>query len=78
MNSQRPKKPASKNKQLSAYGRYSSLALQIVIVVIAFAWSGMKLDEWMSTEIPVWTVSMTGVGIVGALFYLYKSVTKDT
>jgi putative effector of murein hydrolase LrgA (UPF0299 family) len=48
-----------------------------VIVVIAFAWLGTKLDEWMSTEIPGWTVGMTCIGIVGALFYLYKSVTKE-
>jgi len=46
-------------------------------VVIVFAWFGMKLDEWMETEIPGWTISMTGIGIVGALYYLYKSVTKS-
>ena len=77
MSNQNPKKPTSKNKALNAYGRYSSLAIQIVIVVIVFAWFGMKLDEWMETEIPGWTISMTGIGIVGALYYLYKSVTKS-
>jgi hypothetical protein len=76
LSNQSPKKAESKKKALNAYGRYSSLAIQIVIVVIVFAWLGMKLDEVMEAETPGWTAGLTGVGIISALYYLYVSVTK--
>ena len=67
-NSQKPK------QQLSAYGRYSGIAFQTVIIVILGGVAGNQLDKYFETEKPWWTLGLSFFTIILSLYLLIKKV----
>jgi len=65
-----------KNNQLRNAGQYSSIAIQLIVTVVAFVYGGMMLDKWMENDTPYWTVSLTVVGIFAALYGLFIAVKR--
>ena len=67
MKPQKPKNP------LFDYARYSSMALQMLVIIAGGIFGGYKLDEYLKFKLPLFTVlfSMLSVGL--AVWY----VTKD-
>lgn len=59
MNNSDPRKP------ISDYARYSSLAIQMGVIIAAFVFGGQWLDGYYDTNTPWFTafLSLAGVGI---------------
>ena len=65
-----------KSEQLSAYAKYSGLAIQMGLTIGFFAWLGTYLDEKYHTEKPLFTIGFSLFGIFASLYVVLKGLTK--
>ncbi len=76
-NLQNRKKTNKKPKQnLNFYAKYSSLAFQMIIIMLAGVFGGMKLDKLISLEFPVFTIVLTILSVFAALYFAIKDLLK--
>jgi hypothetical protein len=69
----------NKNKPgdyLNAYARYSSLAFQMLFIILAGVFGGIKLDEWLQWKFPVFTVILSLLAVVLSIYYAVKDFLK--
>ena len=67
------KKP---QKQLNSYVRYSSLAFQMLAIILVGVFGGMKLDQIISWDFPVFTVVLSILAVFGSVFFAVKDLLK--
>jgi F0F1-type ATP synthase assembly protein I len=65
-----------KEKKSSTYIRFSSMGLQMGVIIGFFAWLGTYLDKKQANDTPVWTIVLSLFGITGALYLVIKEVSK--
>jgi F0F1-type ATP synthase assembly protein I len=71
------KKPKKKIVQgLSNYAKYSSLAVQMIVIILIGVFGGIKLDKWLKLEFPVFTVILSLAGTGLAVYYGIKDLIK--
>jgi ATP synthase protein I len=63
-------------KNLSNYAHYSNLGFQMLIIILAGVFGGMKLDKWLKTDFPVFTVVLSFSSVIFALYYSVKDLIK--
>ncbi|HPE55683.1 MAG TPA: AtpZ/AtpI family protein [Bacteroidales bacterium] len=63
----------NKKKQLNNYARYSSIAFQMLAIILLGVFGGVKLDEWIDTGFPIFTVLLS---IISVFLSIYQ-VTRD-
>lgn len=61
----------SKNR-LNDYAKYSSLAIQMMVIIIAGTLGGLKLDQYLSLKFPIFTLILSLVSVFGALYVALK------
>ncbi|HEX5111320.1 MAG TPA: AtpZ/AtpI family protein [Saprospiraceae bacterium] len=65
-------KPSSSNKYL----KYSGLAFQMFVLLGVGAWLGQKVDQWLNTSDPYFTILFI-LAFTGAFFYrLIKELNR--
>jgi F0F1-type ATP synthase assembly protein I len=64
-----------KKRQLNAYARYSSIALQMLVIILIGVFGGFKIDHWLHTQ-PVFTIILSIVSVVLAIYYVTKDLLK--
>jgi len=69
------KKDRRKN-QLNNYAKYSSIALQMLVIILAGVWGGVKLDEWLKLSFPVFTVILSFLSVAAAIYTVIKDLLK--
>ncbi len=59
------KEPRKPSDTLNSFAKYSSIAVQMVVVICIFSFAGFKCDKWIGWRFPLFTVilSLSGVGI---------------
>lgn len=72
------KKNQNKNNRnpLRFYAAYSSLGIQMVVIILAGAFGGRELDKVVSWEFPVFTVGLTILCVVAAVIYGTRELFK--
>ncbi|GAA4503335.1 hypothetical protein GCM10023172_27990 [Hymenobacter ginsengisoli] len=60
----------------SALGKYSGIAVQMFAIIGLSTWAGIWLDKHFQTHTPWYTISLTLLGIFGALYQVIRSVTQ--
>lgn len=73
--SQESKTDKSK-KYLRDYARYSNLAFRLIAVVLVGFFGGMKLDQWLKLEFPVFTLVLAFGALILSLYLLIKDLLK--
>ncbi len=64
----------NKNKQ-SGYMKYSTLAIQLVAVIVGLTFLGRFIDQKLeNTNFPLFTVILALFSVFAALYYLIKSI----
>ncbi len=63
-------------KSLSNYGKYSSLAFQMIAIILIGVIGGIKLDYWLKLKFPVFTVILSLAGTVLAIYYGIKDFLR--
>ena len=69
------KKPSLKRKA-NKYVKFSSLGIQMGLIIYAFTWGGMFLDEHYEMSTPWFTVALSLSGVVGSLTLVIREVIK--
>jgi len=58
-----------KENPLKFYAKYSALALQMGVIIVAGAFGGKELDRHTAWKFPVFTLVLTILGVVVAVLY---------
>lgn len=69
-------KPEKNKKYLHDYARYSTLAFKLIVIVLIGFFGGMKLDQWLKFELPVFTLVLAVAGLFLSLYLLLKDLLK--
>ena len=70
------KQKKNKKDQLRFYAIYSSLAIQMAVIVLAGAFGGWELDKWLQWRFPVFTLVFTLSAIVLSILYGIREFIK--
>jgi F0F1-type ATP synthase assembly protein I len=72
-----PKNPSSKDSKtpLSNYATYSSLAFQMLAIILIGVFGGLKLDDWIGTR-PIFTITLTVLAVIFSIYYAIKDFIK--
>ena len=69
----------TKNDQdspFSSYAKYSGLAFQMGAVIAITVWGGVKLDEMVKNETPIFTIILSLFGVFTAIYIAIKDFIK--
>lgn len=61
----------------SSYGRYGAMGIQMVVLIVAFAYGGHWLDGRLELHTPWFTLLGSLIGIAGALWTLFKETRRN-
>jgi uncharacterized protein (DUF983 family) len=61
-------KKNKKDSPLKFYAKYSTLAFQMIIIIVGGAFGGKALDHKLEWGFPVWTVVLTILAVFIALY----------
>ena len=64
----------SKDNPLKFYAKYSSLALQMGVIIVAGAFGGKELDKYVKWDFPVFTIVFTILSVIGAVLYGIREI----
>ncbi len=63
-------------KPLNNYARYSSIALQMAVIIMAGVFGGIKLDSWLKLKFPAFTLSLSLLSVGLAIYTVIKDLLK--
>jgi hypothetical protein len=64
-----------KNK-FNNYVKYSNLAFQMMIIIVAGTFGGFKLDAYLNWDFPVFTLILSLGSVVVAIYLAVKDLIK--
>ncbi|MEI8203921.1 MAG: AtpZ/AtpI family protein [Bacteroidota bacterium] len=65
-----------KFNSLKGYARYSSIALQMGVIIFAGTFGGLTLDAYLKWKIPVFTVVFSLTSVAVAIYIVIKDLLK--
>ncbi len=72
-----PEKKENKGRAgLDAYSRYSTIAIQMVVIILITSLGGVKLDKLAGTE-PILTVVLSLLGVAAAMWLVIKEALRN-
>jgi len=61
---------------LKFYAKYSSLALQMGVIIVAGAFGGRELDKLVEWRFPVFTLVLTILSVIIAIIYGMREIFR--
>jgi len=61
---------------LNDYARYSSIALQMLVIIVLGVVGGYLLDKWIGLKFPVFTVLFSIISVAAAIYVVIKDLLK--
>jgi len=65
-----------KKKHLNNYARYSGMGFQMLAIILLGVFGGMKLDQWLGLEYPVFVVIFATLSVILAIYTAVKDFLK--
>ncbi|MFA8433855.1 MAG: AtpZ/AtpI family protein [Marinifilaceae bacterium] len=65
-----------RSRQLAQYARYSGLAFQMIAMILIVLYGGIKLDEYLEFEFPLFTLIGALGGVVLAIYFAVKDFMR--
>jgi F0F1-type ATP synthase assembly protein I len=65
-----------RKKSLDNYAKYSSIAFQMLAIILAGVFLGIKIDEWLGLSAPIFTVILSLLSVVLAIYFVVKDLIK--
>ncbi len=62
-------------KTLFNYARYSGIAFQMIFIILAGVFGGLKLDQWLGTK-PVFIIILTLIAVFLSIYFVTKDLIK--
>ena len=69
-------KQKKKKKAINAYARYSSIAFQMLVIMLAGVFGGRELDKWLDWDFPVFTLVLTILAVFLAIYTVIKDLIR--
>jgi F0F1-type ATP synthase assembly protein I len=71
-----PKKPTNKEKidYFKGYAKYSSMGIQMIVIIGGGIWGGYLLDQWVGWKFPVFIVLGSILSVVMAIYFVIKDL----
>ena len=69
------KQPSIKRK-VNKYVKFSSLGIQMGLIIYLFTWGGILLDDRYEMSTPWFTVALSLFGVIGSLVLVIREVIK--
>lgn len=66
---------ADPKRNLNIYARYSSMAFQMLAIILLGVFAGFKLDVWLHTK-PVLTVILSVVSVALSIYFVTKDLLR--
>lgn len=63
-------------RQLSKFARFSSVGIQMAVIIGLFTWLGVFLDDRNKTKTPWWTIGLSLFGVIAGLVLVIREVIK--
>lgn len=68
--------PNDDNDWMRNYGRYSTMAFQMIATVLLGLFLGIKLDKWLDMKKPVFLIILLILSGVAAFYFAFKDFLK--
>lgn len=68
--------PQKKKERLNSYAKYSGIAFQMIIVILLGVFGGIKLDEALKLDFPIFTIILSLGAVALAIYYAIKDLIK--
>lgn len=72
-----PSQPNKKLSQSNSYLKYSSLAIQLLVVIGVFGWLGFKIDQWLGINFPAFLLLLGFASFGGMMYQIYRSINRE-
>lgn len=66
----------SKKKLLDSYARYSTIAVQMLVIILVGVFGGIELDKLLKLSFPVFTFVLSILSVILAIYYVTKDLIK--
>jgi len=67
---------SQKKNPLKSYARYSAIAFQMLFIILAGVFGGIKLDKYLELKFPVFTLIFTVLAVILAIYYTIKDASR--
>ncbi len=67
----------SRKKSLNSYAKYSSIAFQMLLIILAGVYAGIKLDAWLKIKFPIFTLILSLGAVALSIYYVIKDFLKN-
>ncbi len=64
--------------KFSKYAKYSSLVIQMGVIIAFFTWLGTYLDNKYGAKTPWWTIVLSLFGVGAGLYLVLRDVIKSS
>jgi len=69
-------KQTKKNNKFKDYAKYSNMAFQMIAIIGLGTFAGLKLDQFMNLEFPVFTILLSLLSVSFAIYISIKDLLK--
>lgn len=69
-------KQQKEKDKFKAYAKYSNMAFKMIAIILIGTFGGFKLDEYLAWGFPVFTVSLSIISVVLAIYISIKDLLK--
>ena len=73
--SPQPQRSPRKNR-LDVYARYSGMGIQMLVIIFAGTYGGIKIDEYLTLKFPVFTIVLSLLSVVFAIWFVVKDLIR--
>ncbi len=67
----------TRKKQTSSIAKYSGLAFQMIAIILLVLFAGIKLDEFLEREFPIFTITGAFLGVILSLYFALKDLLRN-
>jgi hypothetical protein len=67
-----PGKFQKPKKKVDDFIRYSGLAFEMLVIMGAGTFAGVKIDQWLGWKFPVFTLVFMILSVIGAIYHAVR------
>ena len=66
------KKFQKQKRKFDDFIKYSNLAFEMIAIMAAGVFAGIKLDQWLKMDFPAFTLGLMILSVIGAIYHVMR------
>lgn len=66
-----------KKKSLASYTRFTSIAFEMLVIILIGVFGGLKLDERLKLTVPVFTIILSILAVILSIYTVTRDLLKS-